>query len=661
MSHLAPRLLTCLLLLATPGSGLARPEASDEDSVHPCREDGRGQETAHRVEARPEGDLVHFTVHRTFHNPRPRYTEREARFELPRGGTVHGFALESQGQWTEGRLLEDSEAERRYKALRRQGRAAPRPIALLSDDGTGVRLRLWNLPPRASVTVRYEVRARLAYTRGRSSFTYPLPACEQDPRPALTLVPSSLTDLRLETRSDEPWRPVLEASWAAGTSRGLDARAGLVPWGDGTLGFLQVRAERLSEPPMWARVVFVVDASHSVGAQGISQQLALAGEYLQLLPDATAEVVVFRRSAERLFGHLLPASEWKTALAALPAERLAPGNGSHLDEGLKLAQQVLQEGSGPARVLALTDGLLRQAFEPVPAAPTTSAPDTAVHLRWVSPRVRAATPHEKLLGPLVRESCGMQLPTYASSLEPLVRPLRWERVQLHDEHGLPLKQLPPLEEGEGFQTWLLDSKPPLRQLELRGQRWGCAVSLPVVLDPSLSMDLGRNAWSALRFKTRQQEREENLPPTEAVELLATQGDWLSDTRSFLVVPPGAGPSTARTHALPDGVMGGIVGGVFGNIIGCPMASQLRRAAPAELQEELARLLQPAFSACLGDGGPPPLEVRVEATGDEIVDVEVTGAASEAQATCVREATWALRLPARCADQAAETYRLTPQR
>jgi hypothetical protein len=39
---------------------------------------------------------------------------------------------------------------------------------------------------------------------------------------------------------------------------------------------------------------------------------------------------------------------------------------------------------------------------------------------------------------------------------------------------------------------------------------------------------------------------------------------------------------------------------------------------------------------------------------------VTGAASEAQATCVREATWALRLPALFDDGVAETYTLTPR-
>ncbi|KFA90522.1 hypothetical protein Q664_27920 [Archangium violaceum Cb vi76] len=664
MRHLSrPLSLWVLLLLAWgPGTATAEePSLCEEDKLTGAE---RGQEVEHRVEARPEGDLVRFTVHRTFHNPRPRHTELEARFTLPREGTVHGLALESQGQWTEGLLLEAAQAKRRYEALRRKGPAAPRALALLSsEDGATVRLKLWNLPPRASVTVRYEVRARLAYAHGRKSFTYPLPECEHSPRPALTLVPASPgEDLRLETPNSNPWRRELEASWEAGTARGLDARAGLVPWGTGSLGFLQVRAERLSEVPARARVVFVVDASHSVGPQGISRQLELAGEYLQWLPDATAEVVVFRRSAQRLFGRLIPASEWKTALATLPPERLAPGNGSHLDEGLKLAQRVLEDGSGPTRVLALTDGLLREAFEPVPPAPSTSAPDAAVHLRWLPLRTGNAAPHEKLSEPLVRGSCGTQLHAYGggSTLESLVRPLRWEEVHLQDDQGARLKELPTLQEGEGLQLWLPSPQTTLGELVLHGRRWGCAASQPVARDDSLSADLVRNAWAHQRFEPWNRNKEE-LPPQEAVELLARKGDWVSGTHSLLVVPPGAGPSTARTHALPDGEAGGVIGGVVGGTISCPMAAPFQRPASPELMEALERLLQPVFTTCLGEGDNPSLQVRLETTGDELVDVRVTGAASEPQASCVREATWALRLPALCDDGLRASYTLTPRR
>lgn len=99
---------------------------------------------------------------------------------------------------------------------------------------------------------------------------------------------------------------------------------------------------------------------------------------------------------------------------------------------------------------------------------------------------------------------------------------------------------------------------------------------------------------------------------------------------------------------------------MGGTITCPLASQAARAASPKLAEELARLLQPVFSTCLGVGGNSSLAVSVEATGDEIVDVAVTGAASEAQASCVREATWALRLPAVCDDGFVTDYTVMPR-
>ncbi len=624
MSHL-PRLLAACLLLLLSGPGTALAE---------------GDEVEHRVEGRVEGDHVHLAVYRTLRNTTSRFVEQSHAFILPPGGTVHGFALQAQGQWTEGTLLGASEVERRYEALRRRGTAAPRTLARLTKGyGQGVELRLWNVPPRSAVTVRYDVRIRITHARARGSFSYPLPwDDEEGPRPSLTLAPPHPeADVRIEPGRSVQGLEQLEVSWKALPFDGIDARAGLAPWGTGTLGFLQVRAGRLSEAPTRARVVFVVDASHSVGASGLTQQLARAGSYLQLLPDAEAEVILFRRSAERLFGRFIPASEWTASLASLPAARLETGNGSHLDEGLRLAQRVLAEGSGPARILALTDGRLRRAFEPIPPAPSTSAPDVAVHLLWIGGRGGYVPLHEKLSGPLVREACGTRLQPWEQNLAPLVRPVLWEQVHVEDEQGTRLKELGPLGEGDGFQTWLPSPQRALHELVLRGTRWGCPAWLPVQLDATLSADLGRSAYG---WNVSMPEP----PPSEAIDLLAKTGDWLSPARSFLAVPPGAGPSSARTRALPEGVEGGVVGGVSGGTILCPVAGPRQREDAPKYGEELTRLLQPALSACSPEGGGASLQVRVETTGNEVVDVAVEGETSENQATCVREAAWALRLP-----------------
>jgi hypothetical protein len=630
--------VVCLLLLLGAGPVWAEPLSRDEEvaGAADCGALEPGSEVSHRVEARVEGDLVHLQVTRTFHNPKPSYIELGELLPLPPGGTVHGLALESQGQWTEGLLLEAEEAEQRYQGLRARGRAAPRPVALLSVVGSETAwLRLWNVPPRASVTVRYAVRTRLGYGEGRRSFEYPRPTCEREVQPVLTVAPPFPgARVRVQRRSDS-----LGASWEPKPFTGIEARSGQLAVGASRLEFVQLRAApRLSEVPAHARVVFVVDASYSMGVTGLLRQLAFAESYLQLLPDASAEVVVFRRSAERLFGRFVRASDWKGALAEVPAARLAPGNGSHLDEGVRVAQQVLEEGRGPARVLVLTDGQLRDAYAPVEATPGTLAPEAAVHLvrlphasGWAPMRRQAE------LSP-VRDSCGVVFtppstgPLGAEALEALVRPVLLEQVRLVDERGALVHALKDLKEGEGLQALLHSTEAPPSRLVLQGQRWRCLYSQPVVADAALSADLGRNAWSF-----------DDALPEDVLQQLAAQGAWVSHARSLLAAPAGVGPSTVETVALEEGLEGVVVGGVVGGLIGCPLASTTSQAERVPKEAELVRLLQPGLSACVREGNGQGLRITVESTGTEIVDVTVTGAVSPEQESCAREAAWGLRL------------------
>jgi hypothetical protein len=604
-----------------------------------CEALGEGSEVSHRVEARVEGELVHFQVSRTFHNPEPSYVELGEMLTLPWQGTVHSLALESQGQWTEGMLLGAEEAEQRYARLKGPGTAVPRPVALLSHGDSGwAWLRLWNVPPRASVTVRYAIRARLGYSEGRRILDYPRPACASAV-PVLTVVPPFPgAQVRVE-----PGHESLLASWETRPFAGIEALAGQLAVGPRRLDFVQLRAApRLSEVPARARVVFVVDASYSMGVAGILRQLAFAESYLQRLPDASAEVVMFRRSAERLFGRFVPASDWKAALAEVAAARLAPGNGSHLDEGVRLAQRVLEEGRGPARVLVLTDGQLRYDYAPVKGTPGTSAPEAAVHLVRLEHAGWARMSTNTLLSP-VQDSCGVVFtpaagkPVEDRELEALVRPVRLEQVRLVDERGELVHDFDTLEEGEGLETLLVHTEAPPSRLVLKGQRWQCLYSQPVEAEAALSADLGRNAWSLASSG------ESDALPEDVIQQLAARGDWVSSSRSFLAAPAGVGPSRAGTVALDDGIEGGVVGGVVGGIIGCPLAAHDWEGALARKKAELVRLLLPGLSGCVREGNGQGLRLAVETTGTEVVDVTVTGAVSPEQESCAREVAWSLRL------------------
>jgi len=100
--------------------------------------------------------------------------------------------------------------------------------------------------------------------------------------------------------------------------------------------------------PKQAQVVFVVDASYSVGETMLAAELDIIRAYVAHLPDAQVEVVVYRRTAERLFGKMLAARDVGAALANA---KIALGNGSALDAGARLAAGILAHRTGPRRVV----------------------------------------------------------------------------------------------------------------------------------------------------------------------------------------------------------------------------------------------------------------------------------------------------------------------
>ena len=84
--------------------------------------------------------------------------------------------------------------------------------------------------------------------------------------------------------------------------------------------------------PKRAQVVFVIDASYSIGEDGLAAQLALVRAYLAHVPDAEVELVAYRRRAQRVFGTFVRATDLDAALAKHP---IALGNGSALDDGAR--------------------------------------------------------------------------------------------------------------------------------------------------------------------------------------------------------------------------------------------------------------------------------------------------------------------------------------
>ena len=404
-------------------------------------------------------------------------------------------------------------------------------------------------------------------------------------------------------------------------------------------------SRELVPAPKHAQVVFVLDASYTMRDEGMQAQLAVVHAYLSHVPDAEVELVAVRRHAARVFGSFVRADDLEHALADATARgALALGNGSSLDDGARLAAQLVADRKGPRRVVMFSDELVREGLDATVAqAAFRGLPaDAIVHV--VVPRVdgddRMALQRDDgaTFAPLATRHHGIYVDllgaptTAAKALEPLalelVRPTRIERLAVAgvtDDPDSP--QVPPLlREGDGVRAmWLAKTAPS--SVVVTGMLW----SDPVRAEVSASSVFSRQT-AALVFGADQQT---DLSPDE-MRRLAFAGGAVSPVTSYVAAEPGTRPS-------PLGFDGGGTGwGTLGSgrygTIGYGMGGGTARTRP-----DVASLVDSA--ACVRDTLAADVVLEVETTRDEIVDVRNLGADSP-RATCLVEATWHARLDSR---------------
>ena len=126
--------------------------------------------------------------------------------------------------------------------------------------------------------------------------------------------------------------------------------------------------------------------------------------------------------------------------------------------------------------------------------------------------------------------------------------------------------------------------------------------------------------------------------------LAMAGRAVTPVTSYLAVEPGVRPSTEGFEPSGIGLRGVGQGGSIGHGTGAGfgrVASQV-----FDFQAYLHNSLADAWKAC--GGGARRLEIKVETTGREVVDVPTSvvtgGGGSAGVAACMAEAAWALDLP-----------------
>lgn len=429
--------------------------------------------------------------------------------------------------------------------------------------------------------------------------------------------------------------------------RTLDARLGRVV-ASAERGFSRLEldaAPRLGELPRAASLVFVLDVSRSVEPELLAAQLRVVAAYLAHVPDARVELVAFDRAARRVFDDFVTVAQFPAALAAArAADRLAQGNGSALEAGLELAARALAGRRGPTRIVALTDARLRSSFAPQVAARELAAASGGTITHLVIPEegdeaalrrddghalAGIASAQRGVLFTAVVPEADKSLPTQMLGL---VRPVAIDDFAVRGIDLSGAAELPAaLREGDGYRA-MLASADPSRRVVVTGKIWARRFQRVVEHDPGFDA-----ATAAFVFS---EDEHHALSPAE-MRTVAFKGRAVSPVTSYLATEPGVRPSV-------DG-LGDEVGGAFGvGGLGLVGRGGGGGGVGSSAPPRLAALLAEPVAGCVRAHAPPPgwaLDLTVETTGLEIVDVAVTRATYAPLRACVVAAVWALELPA----------------
>ncbi len=608
---------------------LSAPQVQQEEEAF-----GPLRERAHQVSVRVEGRVAVFTVLRELELVAPEPSLDTRTLTVPQEGSVSALRFAPFGQWLKGEPLEGEAASTRFYG---EGEARATPRAMLGHlSASAAELVLFLTEPNRPVWVGYELRAPLSLVEGEWVARYP-PLEPGDAAPTFDLSGAPAGSRSTEEVSSESDEDV--DGWRIHLGRpelqGLEARWGRFELGGGeALWRLELAAGSTLRPePASVSVVFAVDASRSQGPEGLARQLSLIRSYLANAPAPEVEVVVYRRAATRLFGRFVPAADFERALAQLPSERLALGNGSHLDEGAALAAEVARGGRGEPRVVLFTDDRLRAALSLEATAARLGLPGGGVvHVALVDGQGGGGAAPERAPGhrleALARASGGEVLEHSGVQIglltaQELVRPLRVDALsyEVAGFEGDTLDGPTALVRGSSESRMALAKRPP-SEVTVRGFIWGRPLELRVPRDAAFSESLPLFAvhqGSALDLSEEQ------------IALLARHTGAVSEGQALVAVPPG----DSGALGVGRGISGGFgCSGTCGSSIGC------RGYGSATARPTLRELLEPLVAPVLARCGAAPARVRVEVTGAELVDVAVE---SQAGAECASEGIWALAL------------------
>ncbi|MCX5744284.1 MAG: VWA domain-containing protein [Proteobacteria bacterium] len=599
-------------------------------------------EKSHAVEVTLGADNVAtWTIRRDFINGATTPDTATFIFELPDGGVMTSLRVREGTQpWRTATLAASAPKGSRIDAP---------TVTVTLDDAWRAIVFVDSITPSLTTTLEYTVVGPAQYVDGRDWLIYPradhddleddvvvaapaitvrsTQAITIDGKPASAGVPVVI-DPRERSNTFEIGldRAPIRGTWIGRFGRAIASNRH-------ALARLEIDVTtRLSTLPVRAQIVFAVDASYSMTTAGIAAQLGLIRAYLTHVPDAEVEILAYRRTAQRVFGSFLPAKEVAARLAADSAA-FALGNGSALDDAIAQAITLLADRQGPRRLVLATDTQLRSSLATPALVKQLAALPRDVIVHVVEPARDDRPPtitraDDATLAKLVdghhgiyarTTGFGSERPTDAAIALALVRPLRIERLTLV---GAKLEDgRTSLGEGEGLRVVTLGATAPT-SATISGKLWNDSIRLDVAATRAFDQRTATLLWGAYDLAGLTKDEEKSL---------AALAKGVTDHTSLFVV----GRTTPRSFY--DMVSTG----------GRRFPGGGRRSAVATITTISSSLPPPDLHglvdgrACYAAHPRAAVELAVELTGDEIVDVTIIGTESPL-ADCLVETFWSAR-------------------
>jgi hypothetical protein len=329
------------LCAALAVAAIAVTEATKADDVWGTRSQEL-REMAHDIRITMAATHATLRVRRSFFNGGPRHDQATVYIDLPEGAVATGLATlgaqKGHPFWFRGDLMEAEAAAKKYRELTGLGGYYPKDPALLSwRQQDLLALQVFPCAPSSTKWVEYTLDMPTGYESGR--YFVELPHLGTDARAAVATVFPATTGDRLfvngtpaapgstfRLESPEPLRLELESR----ASPQVDGELGVLEFAEDRVltRFRVAAARKLSTTPRGARIVIVLDASHSLEPGARLGAIAASRAYLSHFSDAHVEIASFDRQVHPLHHRLVPVAQ---ALADLKTLQLIPRNGSNLD------------------------------------------------------------------------------------------------------------------------------------------------------------------------------------------------------------------------------------------------------------------------------------------------------------------------------------------